>query len=639
MNILIPDKWLREYLKTEATPEEIQKYLSLCGPSVEGIKTIENESVYDIEVTTNRVDMMSVMGIAREAAAILPNFGVKARMKNMGTQNHKKDAKSQNKKELDIKIVNDPKLCRRIMAVKLSNIKIGPSPKWMQKRLIQVGQRPLNNIVDITNYVMWEIGHPVHAFDYDRLIEKKIVIREARKGEKIITLDNATHVLRGGEVVFDDGRNNIIDLPGIMGTANSVITDNTKNILYFSESTDPTRIRYASMGLGIRSQAAILNEKNVSPELMVLAIREGIKLFNDLTDATAASSILDLYPKPTIAKPTELKWEKMDVYLNKQVEKTVAIHILKGLGFKVKVMKKGLAAIPPYWRTGDIEIDVDLIEEIARIWGYHEFKSLLPTGELPQTDPRQGFDLEYKIKLIVKSLGYSEINTIPLISGKETLAGKSGEYLKLSNPLGKEWEFMRRSLIPVLEKAIFENEKLDSVSLFEMGLVFFPDEGRKLPVEQMNLAMATTKTFRYLLGHLDMLMREVKIDYLVNSDGKVMSGKIDLGIIRVNKGISMVELNIDIIKKLARDIISIKPLSKHQSIVEDITLSLPANTNLGPIIQKIKKVSKLIQTIELTKTWEQNVTFKIEFNGDDHQLTQEEVNGEKEKIMRIIHLE
>ena len=173
MNIYIPHYWLLEHLETEADPQTIASCLSLCGPSVERIETIESEPVYDIEVTTNRVDMMSVKGIAREAAAILPEFGINASQKQTELLNTDHlDAKN-----LDLEIINNPQLNHRILAIKIANVTLGSSPQWLQKRLIQVGQRPLNNIVDITNFVMWEVGHPIHAFDYDRLISKKIIVR------------------------------------------------------------------------------------------------------------------------------------------------------------------------------------------------------------------------------------------------------------------------------------------------------------------------------------------------------------------------------------------------------------------------------------------------------------------------------
>ena len=172
MNILIPHKWLLEHLDTKATPKQIQEYLSLCGPSIEKIDIVNGDSIYDIEVTTNRVDMMSIRGIAREASVILPEFGIDAKLKKLDLSS------SNSKSSLGIEIKNDPKLCNRILAVKLENIDIKPSPKNIQDRLNQAGLRPLNNAIDITNYVMWELGHPIHAFDYDRIVQKKIIGEE-----------------------------------------------------------------------------------------------------------------------------------------------------------------------------------------------------------------------------------------------------------------------------------------------------------------------------------------------------------------------------------------------------------------------------------------------------------------------------
>ncbi len=238
MNILIPDSWLRDYLKTKATPKQIKDCLSLCGPSVERIYTVNGETVYDIEITTNRVDAYSVRGIAREAAVILPQFGIDAKMLSVDSVDLK-GREYRKAHPLDISIDNTHGFCGRILAMKLGSVRIGQSPKWMQRRLQLVGQRPINNLIDITNYVMWEIGHPVHAFDYDRLTQKKIIVREAKKGEHAVTLDNIHHTFMGGELIFDDGKGEIIDIPGIMGTANTVVTDGTKNVLLFHRKHGP----------------------------------------------------------------------------------------------------------------------------------------------------------------------------------------------------------------------------------------------------------------------------------------------------------------------------------------------------------------------------------------------------------------
>lgn len=648
MNILIPDTWLREYLDTKATPEEIQKYLSLCGPSVERIETIEGELVYDIEVTTNRVDMMSVVGIAREAAAILPMFGMAAKLVKRKPSNVNRNTKTDNLKRLDIKIVNDPELCHRIMAVKLENVKIGPSPEWMQKRLLQVGQRPLNNIIDITNYLMWELGHPVHAFDYDRLTSKKIVVREAKRSEKLITLDNKTHTLCGGEVIFDDGTGIIIDLPGIMGTENTVVADRTTNVLLFFDSVKQEKVRYASMGLAIRSQAAVLNEKGVDPNLMDHTMQCGIELFKKLTKATVESKIFDTFPEKKQPKSITASWEKINIYLNSQVDRTHAVDALKRLGFiDVSSTKTLLMATPPTWREKDIRIDVDLIEEIARIWGYQKFNSLLPTGALPQTDPHQGLNLEYRAKCAAKSVGYTEINTVPLVCEKEAMLVKPlKEHVHLLNPLGKEWEYLRTSLSSGLFSALRENSQCERANLFEMGLTFAPQSAGKLPVERIMLGLATVEPdYRVFRGHIEAILNELHIACDVEKNGTIVSGKQAIGIVRrpspreieyhkLSQLVWLAELDMDLIKTLAKDAVSVVPIPKYQPIVEQMTLAVSSDIPMGDILQTIKKSSNLdIKLVDIS-IWGSTPTISLEFNSDKKQLTQEEVNEEKIKILK-----
>ena len=240
MNILIPHQWLLEQLETKAKPEKIQEYLSLAGPSVERIERREGDDVYDIEVTTNRVDSMSVRGIAREAAAILPQFDVPAKLavSKLSFASLKPAAKQL----LPLpKIDNSRKLSRRISCVVLTNVKHTPTPDWMAKRLQQVEMNIHDSVIDITNYITHELGHPIHAFDYDKVMELggEINITTARKGERFTTLDEESYIAVGGEVVFKNPQGKIIDLPSIKGTLNSSIDDDTKNVLLWIESIEP----------------------------------------------------------------------------------------------------------------------------------------------------------------------------------------------------------------------------------------------------------------------------------------------------------------------------------------------------------------------------------------------------------------
>ncbi|MEK7526557.1 MAG: phenylalanine--tRNA ligase beta subunit-related protein, partial [Patescibacteria group bacterium] len=232
MDILIPDNWLREYLKTKATKKDLAKYLSLSGPSVERILNEDKYPTYAMEVTTNRVDSANIYGIAREASAILPKFKISAELLPLKTKSKQKF--SDKVKYLNLKV--DFKLCSRSTAILIKDVEIKSSPKIVQERLTAVGVRPINNIVDISNYVMHELGQPMHTFDYDKIGKSTMILRESKKGEKITTLDGLSYNLPGGDILIEDGNSTIIDLPGIMGGKNSMVDEKTKNVLVFIQT-------------------------------------------------------------------------------------------------------------------------------------------------------------------------------------------------------------------------------------------------------------------------------------------------------------------------------------------------------------------------------------------------------------------
>src|ERR1035437_144176 len=289
MNIKILDSWLRDYVKTKATPQKIGELLSLSSVSVERIEKLGEDFIYDIEVTTNRPDLMSVVGLARETAAVLKQNEIDAELLLP------KLTKPQTPKTKLITVKNDPKLVNRICAV-VMDVKVGESPKEVKERLEASDTRSLNNIIDVTNYVMKTIGHSTHVFDFDRLDTKTLTIRESKKDEQITTLDEKTYSLNGGEIVAVNDKNEIVDLLGIMGLANSVVTEKTKRILYFIDNNQPTKIRKASMSLGIRTEAAVVNEKNLDPELTYDALLFGIEMFEKNASGKIASDIIDIYP-------------------------------------------------------------------------------------------------------------------------------------------------------------------------------------------------------------------------------------------------------------------------------------------------------------------------------------------------------
>src|SRR3989344_508321 len=350
MNTLIPDSWLKEYLKTQAKPSQIAKFLSLCGPSVEKVIKENGDFVYNIEVTTNRVDSIGVYGIARELAAILPQFGISAHFVELKIN---KDAIFSKKvKYLDALVDQD--LCPRFAACLIKNVKIKPSSATIQKRIKLVGLRPINNVVDISNYIMHELGQPVHTFDYDKISSHKMILRKSKKGEKITTLDSKMHTLGGGDIVIEDGAGRLIDLAGIMGGQNSAVSDKTKNVLLFVQTYNPVNIRKTFTSLSQTTEAAILFEKGLDPELVRLGTLRGIDLMEELTEGTAEKEVLDLYPEPYKPKTLRITVSFIEKKLGISLKQNQVVKILETLGFGIRVNQDNLYIQVPSFRVRNI---------------------------------------------------------------------------------------------------------------------------------------------------------------------------------------------------------------------------------------------------------------------------------------------
>ncbi len=649
MNILIPHKWLLEYLDTKATPKQIQKYLSLCGPSVETVTKHKNDYIYDIEVTTNRVDCMSVSGFARECAAILPQFNIKAKLKKI------KLKLPTSTKPLDIKIIPNHKLGStagsRILGIKLENITIKPSPKWLQTRLLQIGQRPLNNAIDITNYAMWELGHPIHVFDYDRLQNKTINVRLARKGETLVTLDNQKITLKGGEVVFDNKAGQIILLPGIMGTKNTVVTPKTRNCLLWIESIDAKRVRYASMTHDLRSQAAVLNEKQVDPELALPTFQKAVSLFTKLANAKVASRIHDIYPKPPKAKPINLKQSQLDTYMGLKLKPSKVKTILSNLNCQTSFKNKTYKVTPPSYRIQDMQIPQDVIEEIARIFGYHNLPGKLMDTPIPSTSFKQDYNLLYQIKTWLAGWGLNELYTYSFVS--KELAIQSGfdlkNHVKLKNPLLDDWVYMRRSLIPSLIEALNQNSTQPKLDLFELQNIYQPATSKtNLPNQKLSLNVITNQNYKHLKGILDNLLIKLHLPqtqvvptqkppsiFNPSKTGIIKSNSKTLGFIGQIKNTNLFAIDIKIpeLISLANTYPAVTAAINHPPIIEDLTFHLPSKTHISFVIDEIINSSHLIEKVILKTIYKQNATFTIYYRHRLKTLTDKQIAPIRKKVI------
>lgn len=650
MNILIPHEWLLEHLDTKATPTEVQKYLSLCGPSVERIYEREGEPVYDIEVTTNRVDSMSVRGIAREAAVILNQFGIKAKLKPFESTPIKFVAKTAPKKLKLPTIINDPKLCHRIVCVALADVKRAETPSWMAKRLRQVEMNVHDAVIDITNYITHELGHPCHAFDYDKIMElgATIIVKEAKAGKKFTTLDGAEYTTIGGELVFENDQGVIIDLPGIKGTANTAIQKDTKNVLFWIEDVAAKKIRFGSMSHAIRTVAAQLNEKNVDPHLALPVLEEGTKLFQVLCKATIASPLFDQFPGERQLPTVQVSTARISEYLGVELPVNRIAQILEELGCQVSMNKGVFTVQPPTFRP-DIAIPADVIEEIARIYGYHNLPSVLMATPIPLVKPTHtNFDVENRVKRFLAAIGWQEVYTYSMVSAE--IATQSSytleEHLQLQNPLTDDRVYLRRSLVPSLVEILNQNTQFTELSVFEFANTYTPIE-KQLPNEALHLTMVSRRELRKVKGDVEILLRSLYIIGLhyrqkektsaqILVDGAentpVVLGEVSL----LANGVIAMDMPVAKLLEVSHGYPHYQPLPKTSAVIEDLTFTVPAEVTVADVLQTIRAISPLIKTVEFIGQYQQNMSFRLSFQDLETQISDKKVVDLRKRIISAV---
>lgn len=641
MNIKILDSWLREFLDTPAKPKDFAEKLSLTSVSIERVEKWSADFLYDIEVTTNRIDLSSVVGLAREASAVLPQFGLKAKFVPPQIEKPKVTDK-----QASITIENDPKLVNRVCAV-VMEIQVKEPLKDIKDRLEAAGIRSLNNIIDVTNYVMRTIGHPAHVFDFDRLNTSKLIIRESKKGEEIITLDAKKHTLPGGDIVATDEKGRIVDLLGIMGLENSVVTNETKRILFFIDNNDPKRMRKTSMNLAIRSEAAQLNEKGIDPELAYDALLYGVKLYEKIADGKVISDIIDIYPNKPKQKTISISQEKINQAIGITLPIEKSEEILSLLGFGVTVENDAIKATVPSFRASDMEIPEDLIEEIARVYGYHNLPSVLPQIISPNIRPIADDPLywEKRAKETLKYWGFTETYTYSMVP-ESMYEGPLTDAVKIKNPLDEDHVYMRKTLVPSLLQVVFDNKNYKTLSLFEIANTY-AKKTNDLPTETRMLAGIIKKphvSIYEVKGIIEQLLADMGIkhtSFKITSKGGIGASvyieKEYIGEIEVfDDELIDFELNFEKITAHATLKKTYIPLSKFPPVIEDLALVINESVSTGDIIDLVRKQSPLITHVSLLDKYGSTRTFHVLYQDKEKNLTNEEVGEVRTKILKTL---
>lgn len=643
--MLVPLSWLKEYIKINLPTEKLAEKLLLSGTKVEETKNIGKEVVLNLEITPNRPDTLSVYGVAREAAVVTDSDLLPLDTNLIVPRGNLKTTPT-------IK-VTEKKLMPAYTLALIGEIKVKPSPDWLAERLEMVGIRPINNIVDITNYVMHETGQPMHAFDYDK-IEGELSLRASKEGEVVKTLDGIERKLPAGAIIIEDSKK-LVDLAGLMGGENSEIDEKSTKVLLHVPLYDPVSIRRTSQYLGLRTEASNRFEKKLDPAGHLLAFERALKLLTEIAGAR-------LFSEPrSISQSKELKLDLelsiLEEFLGLSFPIKDVMNILSNLGFQVQVdpFKEGfLQVVVPTWRT-DIEASIDLVEEIGRIWGYNRFPKTLPTGEIPQHPDSFEFDWEgYLVKLFISSQ-FNQTTTHTLLS-EETLKNVAFDpknSLRLSNPMSEDFEYLRPSLIPELLKAISKNQSLTKkLEFFEIGRIF-SESSEVLPNQPKVLSFVTTESFAKAKGLVEAILAKTDFDCETKQTrSSLFSSQIDF----LTKGGKLAEVgklektilnNLEIEGELIAGTIFFEafagrnlnfhyePLAKYPPVIEDISMFVDKETEAGKILDLIRQES-LVKDVHVFDVYPEekrkSIGVRITFQSPSKTLTDSEVAKVREKI-------
>ncbi len=474
MKILL--SWLREFVDVPGTAEQIATTMSVRGFAVEGIESLPDDAVIDFEVTANRPDCLSVAGMAREIATA---YGLQVRRPVAGGSSLALTS-LKSVEHSDIEIAIDSKeLCPRYVGA-VADITVGPSPDWMQARLRAAGVRPISNIVDITNYVLLELGQPMHAFDITKLGGGMIKVRTAQPGETLKTLDGQTRTLTPAMLVIADAER-AVAIAGVMGGADSEVTADTRTIVFESAYFTPQQVRRTSKALGLKTEASTRFERGTDPRLPVTAMERACALLELIQAGTARGTLVDRYPlrvEPTVLR---LRRDRISGLLGTTVPDADIKRILESLGFALRDAEGGWDITVPTRRV-DVLREVDLIEEVARHYGFDRIPVTFPalTTPPPPMDPR--ITQSRALRAIMTGAGFSEAVTFGFVSEHAAAPFASAdELVPIANPLSESFAVLRPSVLPGLVAAVAHNRRREQrdVRLFEIGARFSRSRGER----------------------------------------------------------------------------------------------------------------------------------------------------------------
>lgn len=667
--------WLKEYIRDLPEPHELAEKLTMAGLEVEGIGEVWVEAglkdyILDINVTPNRPDCLSIIGVTREVSALT---GKSFKEKGFRVKEAGRDIKG----FITVKVL-DPDLCPRYTARVVEGVTIGPSPDWLKTRLEVLGIRPINNVVDITNYVMLEHGQPLHAFDYNLIADKRIEVRRAKRGEEITTLDGVRRPLEEGDLVICDGKGPVA-LAGVMGGKESEVKGDTRDILLESAFFLPKGIRRTSKAMGITTESSYRFERGVDRDGVVKALDRAAMLVSQVAGGNIAKGYIDVYPDPYKPPSIELRVERVNAILGRGLKGNEIKDQLRGLGIILKPSKKRgvFIAVPPSFRV-DISREIDLIEEIARLTGYDRIATTLPRACLTPSRRTKAQVLEAMMRDILTNNGFLEVVNYSFISPSlQRITGEGA--IRLLNPLTEEQSIMRGSLIPSLLNTLRYNinRKNTDIRVFEIRKVFAMKDGSHEEERRASGLISGLRgggwniikekvDFYDVKGVVEVLLEGIgcegmtfipreDIPYLHPGRGcnVVVKGK-DIGILGgihpaildgldIGQPVYIFELDVDTLMDLTFGYKTFKPLPIYPGVVRDVAIVIDKGIPSQMILEAIKALdTKVIEDVSVFDVYcgrgipegKRGMAFRIVYRSEKKTLTDEEVNTIHQQVVR-----
>ena len=690
----VPVDWLREYVKFGCSPAELAELLTMAGHEVEesisltaaeaqkagGTTACAGRPILDVKITPNRGDCLSMVGLAREVAAVL-DLPMAPPAVSLGDEAWVGPPVA----DAVTVTIQDPDLCRRYAAALVRDVKIGESPEWLKDKLVQAGMRPINNVVDVTNYILLELGQPLHAFDYALLKDRRIIVRRMRAGEKATTIDGDERELEADMLVIADSEKPVA-VAGVMGGSETEVSAGTTDVLIESANFDPVSIRTTSKRLGLVTESSYRFERAVDPNVAVYAVRRAAEMMRDLAGGEIAAGVVDEYPRPAEPVTIALRPDRANKILGCELTAEQMVAYLQRLDITCVLSAGVIQAIVPT-RRSDLVREIDLIEEIGRLYGYGNIPTTLPLSRTLQGTDSDDSRFETRIREVLLSCGCQEVVTHSLISSQMVeMLGAADSAVRLRNPLSEDLSCLRPNLTSCLLSVISRNHAygLRDLAIFEVGRTYLKaGEGDFAEPRRVAMAMSGIQwasawgldrdalradfflckgVVEHVLSRLGIAgceFRRVSTPHLhPGRAAEIVKDGTRIGIVGevssvvrdaldLREPVTVFELGTAALRALATEIHSYKPTPRYPAVSRHLAVVVHREVEYRAILAAVERSGELVENVELMDVYSgpqlpkdrKSLTLGISFRSAFGTLTDEQVVTALEAIKEAMRRE